>query len=123
MSTTLVSVEEYLRTSYPDERNVGELGSGSLCLVGRPILAAAAFLGGQSRLKAGCGHNCPPHKPCQPKLTHYQIEHSDLLTRMVLYLAGRGYVHTAEAAREAKDGILRVAEPAIELPLHELFGK
>jgi hypothetical protein len=28
----------------------------------QPILAAAAFLGGQSRLKAGCGQNCPPHK-------------------------------------------------------------
>src|ERR1035438_3009239 len=29
-------------------------------IVGRPILAAAAFSGGQSRLKAGCGQNCPP---------------------------------------------------------------
>jgi len=36
---------------------------------------------------------------------------------------GRGYVHTAEAAREAKDGILRTADPVIELPLHELLGK
>jgi len=25
-------------------------------------LAAAAFLGGSGRLKAGCGQNCPPHK-------------------------------------------------------------
>jgi hypothetical protein len=32
-------------------------------------LAAAAFLGGQSRLKAGCGQNCPPSN-C--KLTHYR---------------------------------------------------
>jgi hypothetical protein len=31
-------------------------------------VAAAAFLGGQSRLKAGCGQNCPPSN-C--KLTHY----------------------------------------------------
>jgi hypothetical protein len=31
-------------------------------LGGRPIFAAAAFLGGQSRLKAGCGQDCPPHK-------------------------------------------------------------
>ena len=31
-------------------------------------MAAAAFLGGQSRLKAGCGQNCPPSN-C--KLTHY----------------------------------------------------
>jgi len=31
-------------------------------------LAAGRLLGGQSRLKAGCGQNCPPH---QTKLTHY----------------------------------------------------
>jgi Uma2 family endonuclease len=36
---------------------------------------------------------------------------------------GRGCVHTTEAAREAKDGILRTADPAIELPLPELLGK
>jgi hypothetical protein len=30
-------------------------------LGGRPILAAAAFLGGQNRMKAGCGQDC--HKP------------------------------------------------------------
>ena len=34
--------------------------------VGRPILAAAAFLGGQSRLKAGCGQNCPPYAAAGP---------------------------------------------------------
>jgi hypothetical protein len=28
-------------------------------------LAAAAFLGGQSRLKAGCGQDCPPHNFCR----------------------------------------------------------
>ena len=28
---------------------------------GRAILAAAGFSAGQSRLKAGCGQNCPPH--------------------------------------------------------------
>ena len=31
-------------------------------------MAAAAFLGGQSRLKAGCGQNCPPSN-C--KLAHF----------------------------------------------------
>ena len=36
---------------------------------------------------------------------------------------GRGYVHTTEAAREAKDGILRTADPNIELPLYELLGQ
>jgi len=34
----------------------------------------------------------------------------------------RGYIHTAEAAREARDGVLRTADPAIELSLGELFG-
>jgi Uma2 family endonuclease len=37
--------------------------------------------------------------------------------------SGRGCVHTTDAAREAKDGILRTADPAIELPLYELLGK
>jgi len=36
---------------------------------------------------------------------------------------GRAYVHTAEAAREANDGILRTADPAIELPRNEPPGK
>src|ERR1017187_4996144 len=35
-------------------------------LVGRAILRAAAFLGGQSRLKAGCGQDWPPHKVSGP---------------------------------------------------------
>jgi len=34
----------------------------------------------------------------------------------------RGYMHTAEAAREARDGVLRTVDPAIELPLRELSG-
>ena len=33
----------------------------------------------------------------------------------------RGWVHTAEGSREAKDGVLRTAEPALEVPLAELF--
>ena len=33
----------------------------------------------------------------------------------------RGYIHTVEGAREAKDGMLRSAKPLIELPLDELF--
>ncbi len=34
---------------------------------------------------------------------------------------GRGYIHTPEGSREAKDGVLRTSNPAIELPLRELF--
>ena len=33
---------------------------------------------------------------------------------------GHGYVHTADAAREAKDGILRALDPLIEIPLRDL---
>ncbi len=33
----------------------------------------------------------------------------------------RGYVHTPEVSREAKDGVLRTTNPALELPLQQLF--
>ena len=33
----------------------------------------------------------------------------------------RGYIHTADGSHEAKDGVLRTADPVIELPLKELF--
>lgn len=33
----------------------------------------------------------------------------------------RGYIHTSEGSREAKGGVLRTANPSIELPLRELF--
>ena len=42
---------------------VGQFGFG-----GRANLGRSRLLGGQSRLKAGCGQNCPPSKS---KLTHY----------------------------------------------------
>jgi len=32
----------------------------------------------------------------------------------------RGWIHTAEGSREAKDGVLRTEAPAIEVPLSEL---
>lgn len=32
----------------------------------------------------------------------------------------RGWIHTAEGSREPKDGVLRTAEPAVEVPLGEL---
>jgi len=34
----------------------------------------------------------------------------------------RGWVHTAEGSREAKDGVLRTADPEIALPLAQLFN-
>jgi Uma2 family endonuclease len=33
----------------------------------------------------------------------------------------RGWMHTAEGSHEAKDGVLRTADPALEVPLGELF--
>ena len=33
----------------------------------------------------------------------------------------RGYVHTSEGSREAKDGLLRTADPSIEVALSGLF--
>ena len=33
----------------------------------------------------------------------------------------RGYVHTTEGSHEAKDGVLRTADPEITLPLPEIF--
>ena len=33
----------------------------------------------------------------------------------------RGYVHTSEGSREAKDGVLRTENPTVEVPLNELF--
>jgi len=33
----------------------------------------------------------------------------------------RGYVHTSEGSREAKDGVLRTENPSVEVPLNELF--
>jgi Uma2 family endonuclease len=35
----------------------------------------------------------------------------------------RGYIHTVEGSREARDGVLRKANPAIELPLGQLFNR
>jgi hypothetical protein len=54
-----------LRLVHPGEARTLQL----CCLVGQPILAAAAFqaalshyfLPGKSRLKAGCRQNCLPH--------------------------------------------------------------
>lgn len=34
----------------------------------------------------------------------------------------RAWVHTAEGAREARDGVLRTAEPEIVVPLREIFA-
>jgi Uma2 family endonuclease len=35
---------------------------------------------------------------------------------------GRAYVHSAAGSQEAKDGVLTTQDPAITVPLAELFG-
>jgi hypothetical protein len=38
------------------------------------LLGPSRFLGGQSRLKAGCGHNCPPYDLCGSRLSGKMVE-------------------------------------------------
>ena len=167
MATTLVSVEEYLGTSYPDgdceyvdgeivERNVGEIDHSDL--QSRIYLYLAThypkfWAGVEARVQVKSSRFRVPDvtlvagpKPAGRIVTappHLVVEvlspddrAAAVLEKVDDYLAfgipyvwvvnphtGRGYVHTAEAAREAKDGILRTADPSIELPLYELLGK
>jgi len=167
MATTLVSVEEYLRTSYPDgdceyvdgeivERNVGEIDHGDLqsrivvyLLTHYPQFWGAVAVRVQvksSRIRvpdvvlvagprpAGKIITAPPHLVVEvlspeDRAGAVQEKIDDYLAFGIPYVwvvnprTGRGYVHTPEAAREANDGILRTADPAIELPLDELLGK
>jgi Uma2 family endonuclease len=167
MATTLVSVEEYLRTSYPDgdceyvdgeivERNVGEIDHGSLqtriviylathypkfwaTVEVRVQVKSSRFRVPDVTLVAGprpAGKiiTAPPHLVIEvlspdDRAGAVQEKIDDYLAFGIPYVwvvnprTGRGYVHTTEAAREAKDGILRTADPATELPLYELLGK
>jgi Uma2 family endonuclease len=36
---------------------------------------------------------------------------------------GRGYVHTTDAAREAKDGVLRATDPIVVLPVSQVWER
>jgi Uma2 family endonuclease len=167
MATTLVSVEEYLNTSYPDgdceyvdgeivERNVGEIDHGSLqsrvliylanhypelwsAVEVRVQVKSSRFRVPDVTLVAGsrpAGRiiTVPPHLVVEvlspdDRAGAVQEKIDDYLAFGIPYVwvvnprTGRGYVHTAEAAREAKDGVLRTADPALELPLYDLLGK
>ena len=167
MASTLVSVEEYLRTSYPDgdceyvdgeivERNVGEIDHASLqsriliylathypkfwvVVEVRVQVKPRRFRVPDVTLVAGPQPvdkivKTPPHLVVEvlspdDRAGAVQEKIDDYLAFGIPYVwvvnpqTGRGYVHTTEAAREAKDGTLRAADPAIELPLYELLGK
>jgi Uma2 family endonuclease len=167
MATTLVSVEEYLRTSYPDgdceyvdgevvARSMGEIDHASLqsrILIYLAIHYPHFWAAVEVRLQVkstrfrvpdvtlvsgprptGKIVTIPPHLVVEvlspdDRAGAVQEKIDDYLAFGIPYVwivnprTGRGYVHTTEAAREAKDGILRTADPAIDLPLYELLGK
>jgi len=165
-SRTLVSVDEYLHTSYdPDcdyvdgaivERNVGELDHSDL--------QAEIVVYFRSRLRSRSVHAFPElrvqvapnrfripdvcvvagDKPSEQVLTEPPLvaieilskddRMSDMQERIDDYLKfGVPYVwvinprtqlawaYTKDGGHEAKDGILRTENPAIELPLPEIF--
>ncbi len=162
---TLVAVEEYLATSYPDgdreyvegqvvERNGGEIDHASLqtrivfYLLSHYLKFWAAvevrvqvrqerfrvpditlIAGPQPRGRIVTN---PPHLVVEvlspdDRATDIQEKIDDYLAFGIPYVwivnprTMRGYVHTADGAREAKDGILRTFEPVIEMPLSELL--
>ena len=56
----------------------------------------------------------------EEKITDY-LEFGVKYVWVVNPRTGRGHIHTAEGSREAKDGVLRTNDPAIELPLAEVL--
>jgi Uma2 family endonuclease len=165
-SRTLVSVDEYLHTSYhPDcdyvdgaivERNVGELDHSDL--------QAEIVVYFRSRLRSRSVHAFPElrvqvapnrfripdvcivagDKPSEQVLTKPPLvaieilstddRISDMQERIDDYLkfgvryvwvihprTHRAWAYTKDGSHEAKDGILRTENPAIELPLPEIF--
>jgi Uma2 family endonuclease len=167
MATTLVSVEEYVRTSYPHgdleyvdgeivDRNVGKIDHGSLqsrilvylathypkfwvAVSVRVQVKSSRFRVPDVTLVAGPRPpgkivTAPPHLVVDvlspdDRAGAVQEKIDDYLAFGIPYVwvvnprTGRGYVHTTEAAREAKNGILRTTDPVTELPLYELLGK
>jgi signal transduction histidine kinase/type II secretory pathway pseudopilin PulG len=74
-------------------------------------LAAAAFLGGQSRLKAGCGQDCPPSKDgFRPCTTSHE-------SNIAFSAKGIYPANMASPAKRASLGIALVAALAVVLAL------
>jgi Uma2 family endonuclease len=167
-TATLVSVEEYLRTSFQNgdreyvdgvfvERNLGEKShsktQGELIVFFRALrrtLRAYAFP--EQRVQVSptrfrvpdvCVYlgaepdeevfTAPPFLVTEilspdDRVSEVQEKIDDYLRFGVPFIwvidprLQRGWVHTAEGSREAKDGVLRTADPEIALPLAELFN-
>ena len=164
-SRTLVSVEEYLRTSYrPDcdyvdgeivERNLGELDhsdlQGEIITYFRTRLRkSGAYAYPEQRVQVSPTRFRIPDvcvltsKPTEQvfrtppfiaieilskddRISQMQERIDDYLKFGVRYVwlidprTHRAWVHTKDGAHEAKDSILRTEDPAIELPLPEIF--
>jgi len=161
----MVSVEEYLKTSFDDgdreyvdgrivERNVGEFDH---CDLQTSIAAYLRFQYQQfwtgveirvqvKRTRFRVPDVCVAQDPrpergilTSPPLLVVEVlsrddRVDDLQEKIDDYLAfgvkyvwvvnpraRRGYIHTAEGSREAKDGVLRTKDPEIEVPLSEVL--
>jgi Uma2 family endonuclease len=165
--STLVSIEEYLRTSFDDgdreyvdgvivERNLGEKDHsrtqrevifffasrestlGTFCFPSQRVHVAATrvrvpdlcvYIGSEPDDQV---FHTPPFLVVEilskdDRASDLQEKIDDYLTfgvPLVWVIDPRrraAIVHTAEASREVRDGVLRTADPAIELPLASLF--
>jgi Uma2 family endonuclease len=165
-TATLVPVEEYLSTSFPDgdqeylegqllEKNMGEVDHSDLqtsfvvffrrnCpgfwagVEVRVQVKARRFRVPDICLVAGGKPKSrtvttPPFLIVEvlspdDRMSEMQERIDDYLAFGVKYVwivdpvTRKGYVHTADFSREAKDGILRTKGPAIQVSLAELFG-
>ena len=161
----LVSVEEYLNTSYPDgdkeyidgeiqERNLGRFEHSSLQTAIAFYLRShykTFWTGVEIRVQVRGDRFrvpdvavarspkpvngiivAPPHlvvEVLSPEDRAGQIQEKidDYLSFGIPFVwivnpeTRKGYIHTADGSREAKDGILRAMNPDIELPLAEMF--
>lgn len=168
-AVTLISVEEYLRTSFPDgdreyvdgevvERNLGEKShskpQGELILFfGARRQSHGTYAYPEQRVQVSrtrfrvpdvCVYlgaepdeevfTTPPFLVVEilsqdDRASEVQEKIDDYLRFGVPYVwvidprLRRGWIHTADGAREAKDGVLRTADPELALPLAELFGR
>ncbi len=163
---TLVSVEEYLNTSFQDgdreyidgrivERNVGEVDhsdlQGAITAYLRTRYKGRVWVGPEVRVQVQSSRFRVPDitlvagpRPegriiVEPPLLVIEVlspdDRADELQEKIDDYLGfgipfvwvvnprtrRGYVHTAAGSHEAKDGVLRTQDPAIELPLAEMF--
>jgi len=165
-ASTLISVEEYLRTSFSDgdreyvdgrveERNVGEIDHGDaqgkiylfICNHYKNVWAGVEirvqvrptrFRVPDVTVVAGSKPKgriitAPPHLVIEvlspdDRADELQEKIDDYLAFGIPFIwvvnprTGRGYVYASAGMQEAKDGVLRAANPDIEVPLEAVLG-